>query len=67
MQQENSKQITLRIHSRVSDRLSDRERDLVRQALEATEGNQVRAARLLGISRDALRNRMKKFGFLSST
>jgi transcriptional regulator with PAS, ATPase and Fis domain len=42
------------------------ERDLVRQALEATEGNQVRAARLLGISRDALRNRMKKFGFLAS-
>jgi two-component system response regulator AtoC len=46
-------------------RLEQVERDLVRQALEATEGNQVRAARLLGISRDALRNRMKKFGFLS--
>jgi DNA-binding NtrC family response regulator len=44
--------------------LEEVERDLVRQALEATEGNQVRAARLLGISRDALRNRMKKFGFL---
>jgi DNA-binding NtrC family response regulator len=42
------------------------ERDLVRQALSATEGNQVRAARLLGISRDALRTRMKKFGFLPS-
>jgi len=37
----------------------------VRQALDATGGNQVRAARLLGISRDALRTRMKKFGFLS--
>jgi two-component system response regulator AtoC len=47
--------------------LEEVERDLVRQALEATEGNQVRAARLLGISRDALRNRMKKFGFLPST
>jgi DNA-binding NtrC family response regulator len=46
-------------------RLEEVERDLVRQALEATEGNQVQAARLLGISRDALRNRMKKFGFLS--
>jgi DNA-binding NtrC family response regulator len=45
-------------------RLEEVERDLVRQALQATEGNQVRAARLLGISRDALRNRMKKFGFL---
>ncbi len=42
--------------------LEEVERDLVRMALEATEGNQVRAARLLGISRDALRNRMKKFG-----
>jgi len=47
-------------------RLGEVERDLVRQALEATEGNQVRAARLLGISRDALRNRMKKFGLLPS-
>jgi DNA-binding NtrC family response regulator len=45
-------------------RLEDIERDLVRQALDATGGNQVRAARLLGISRDALRTRMKKFGFL---
>lgn len=47
-------------------RLEEVERDLVRQALESTGGNQVRAARLLGISRDALRNRMKKFGFLGS-
>jgi DNA-binding NtrC family response regulator len=47
-------------------RLDEVERDLVRQALDATGGNQVRAARLLGISRDALRTRMKKFGFLPS-
>jgi two-component system response regulator AtoC len=47
-------------------RLEEVERDLVRQALESAVGNQVRAARLLGISRDALRNRMKKFGLLSS-
>lgn len=45
-------------------RLEEVERDLVRQALDAATGNQVRAARLLGISRDALRTRMKKFGFL---
>jgi two-component system response regulator AtoC len=45
-------------------RLGDVERDLVQQALTATKGNQVRAARLLGISRDALRTRMKKFGLL---
>ena len=45
-------------------RLGDVERDLVQQALHNTNGNQVRAARLLGISRDALRTRMKKFGLL---
>ena len=36
------------------------ERDLIRQALEVSGGNQVRAARLLGISRDVLRYRLKK-------
>ena len=40
------------------------ERDFVRQSLAATDGNQTRAAQLLGISRDALRYRMQKFGFL---
>jgi two-component system response regulator AtoC len=40
------------------------EKDLVKQALERTRGNQTRAARLLNISRDALRYKMKKFGFL---
>jgi DNA-binding NtrC family response regulator len=40
------------------------EKDLVRQSLEIAEGNQTRAAHLLGISRDALRYRMQKFGFL---
>jgi DNA-binding NtrC family response regulator len=37
------------------------EQDLIRQAMEMSGGNQVRAARLLGISRDVLRYRMKKF------
>ena len=41
--------------------LEDLERDLVRQALEATHGNQTRAARLLGLTRDELRYRAKKF------
>ena len=36
------------------------EQDLIRQAMEMSGGNQVRAARLLGISRDVLRYRMKK-------
>lgn len=40
------------------------ERQLVEQALELASGNQAHAARLLGISRDAFRNRLKKFGML---
>ena len=38
------------------------EHEMVRQALEKASGNQSRAARLLSISRDALRYKMKKFG-----
>jgi transcriptional regulator with PAS, ATPase and Fis domain len=45
-------------------RLIDLEKTLVEQALALTEGNQVKAAHLLGISRDAFRNRMKKHGLL---
>jgi transcriptional regulator with PAS, ATPase and Fis domain len=40
------------------------ERDLIRQALDVSAGNQIRAAKLLGISRDVLRYRMKKFGWI---
>jgi DNA-binding NtrC family response regulator len=42
------------------------EEALVRQALKMTNGNQTRAAKLLDISRDALRYRMQKFGILES-
>jgi len=42
------------------------EEALVRQALKMTNGNQTRAAKLLDISRDALRYRMQKFGILDS-
>jgi DNA-binding NtrC family response regulator len=38
------------------------ERELVVQALTRTQGNQTAAAKLLGISRYQLRNRMEKFG-----
>jgi nitrogen regulation protein NR(I) len=38
------------------------ERALVIQALKETEGNQVHAARLLGITRATLRKRIQKFG-----
>jgi two-component system, NtrC family, response regulator AtoC len=42
------------------------EEELVRQALARTQGNQTRAARLLDISRDALRYKMKKFNLQES-
>jgi two-component system, NtrC family, response regulator AtoC len=42
-------------------RLENVERDFVRQALDLTHGNQTRAARLLGLTRDELRYRVKKF------
>ena len=42
--------------------LKELEFSAVRQALERTDGNQSKAARLLRISRDALRYKMKKFG-----
>jgi len=41
--------------------LEDNERHLLVQALEKTEGNQTQAARLLRITRDTLRYKMKKF------
>lgn len=41
--------------------LEEMERRAICQALSKTNQNQVRAAKLLGISRDALRYRMKKF------
>ena len=41
------------------------ERELVRHALLETGGNQVQAARLLGITRATLRKRMEKFGIRS--
>ncbi len=41
--------------------LDSLERDLIRQALERTHGNQSRAARLLGLTRGTLIYRMKKY------
>ena len=38
------------------------EAELIRKAMKFTDGNQVRAAKLLGLSRDALRYRLEKFG-----
>jgi DNA-binding NtrC family response regulator len=44
--------------------LEELERDFIVQALEAQGGNQTKAAQMLGLTRDALRYRMKKFGFI---
>jgi DNA-binding NtrC family response regulator len=41
--------------------LEDNERSLLVRALEKTAGNQTQAARLLRITRDTLRYKMKKF------
>jgi DNA-binding protein Fis len=41
--------------------LEELERDLVKQALERCNGNQTRAARLLGLNRDQIRYRIDKF------
>lgn len=42
------------------------EKAIVISALKATHYNQVQASRLLGISRNTLRDRMKKFGWLKT-
>jgi DNA-binding NtrC family response regulator len=44
--------------------LEETERDLMAQALERTDNNQTKAAKLLKISRDSLRYQMKKFGLV---
>jgi len=45
--------------------ISQVERDLISKALEHTRGNQVKAAKLLGISRVMLHERMEKYGLAS--
>ncbi|HTV83482.1 MAG TPA: sigma-54 dependent transcriptional regulator [Acidobacteriaceae bacterium] len=44
--------------------LAEHERQMVVSALERAHGNQSQAARALGIGRDALRYKMKKYGLL---
>jgi Zn-dependent peptidase ImmA (M78 family) len=46
--------------------LENVEHTLVELALQQSHGNQIRAAKLLDISRDALRYKMKKFGLCDS-
>jgi DNA-binding NtrC family response regulator len=42
--------------------LEEVEKELIQKALVMADGNQTRAAELLGISRDTLRYRLQKFG-----
>jgi two-component system response regulator AtoC len=42
--------------------LDELNKDLIQQALEMTSGNQVRAAKLLGLTRGTLRYRLDKYG-----
>jgi two-component system, NtrC family, response regulator AtoC len=46
--------------------LHEMEQKMIEEAMERVEGNQVRAAALLGISRDALRRRLQSYGLLGS-
>jgi two-component system, NtrC family, response regulator AtoC len=45
--------------------LDELNKDLIRQALEMTGGNQVKAAKLLGLTRGTLRYRLDKYGIQS--
>ncbi len=46
--------------------LKNVEKDLIAQALKKADGNQTKAAKLLGISRDALRYKMQKFDLIKN-
>ena len=48
-----------------NDMMEIAEKAIVEQALLLTNGNQVRAAKLVGVSRQSFRYRMNKFGIRS--
>jgi len=49
-------------HPVESNHLVDAEKQLIRQALQETDGNVCQAARRLGMSREMLRYRIRKYG-----
>ncbi|MBW8057362.1 MAG: sigma-54-dependent Fis family transcriptional regulator [candidate division NC10 bacterium] len=56
--------VTQRPHRRASDQfisLSEFEKDYIREALEATGGNRTQTAKLLGISRSTLLDKIKRY------
>jgi DNA-binding NtrC family response regulator len=44
--------------------LDENEKSIIEEALRETDGNQIKASDLLGISRDALKHRLKKHGII---
>lgn len=48
-----------RLYEAILERI---ERPMIRHVLERTEGNQFKAARILGINRNTIRNKIKKLG-----
>lgn len=44
--------------------ISDAEKALIEKALERTHGNQILAARLLGLNRNTIRTKIKKLNIL---
>jgi DNA-binding NtrC family response regulator len=43
--------------------IEELERDMIAEALQSTKNNQQQAARILGLSRQGLINKMKRYGF----
>ena len=60
---ENAKDMAINIPPGGLD-IEEVERQLIKQALEITKGNQTRAAKKLNLTRDALRYRMQKFDLM---
>jgi two-component system response regulator AtoC len=60
---ENAKDLTITIPPGGID-IEEVEKQLIKQALEITNGNQTRAAKKLNLTRDALRYRMQKFDLM---
>ena len=54
--------IALPVEGSLPDTVEELEKAMVRRALDRAKGNQTQAAKLLGISRDTMRYRMRKHG-----